>query len=393
MKKSQSFGKYILYFDPPTLMEGRRKIPLSKKHLQTLALIVRGRGRTIARAQFRQDIWQNSYIEDGNLTQAIFILRKALGKLPDGTNLIETIPGVGYRLASAAFRPAYAPQGESGPAGGESSVPPQMGDAEQLRLLVDSIEGYAIYMLDCAGRVLTWNSGAEKNKGYGKSEVLGKHFSMFFVPEDMSSRVPDRQLARAMRAGRVEGEGWRLRKCGERFWASFTITTIRNRSGKIVGFGKVVRDLSERKKQEDLRLRMEATLRRERDRLESAAESSMDALCICDAVRSTTGEIEDFVLTYLNSNVEKMVSIPRDVLLGGRMCEMLPANREQGLFSECAKVLETGNPYIAEFSIEAVNLMIRRIRIRAVALQDGIAISVSDISGSTQKMEPQNCGE
>ena len=82
-----------------------------------------------------------------------------------------------------------------------------MGEGEQLRLLVESIEDYAIYMLDCANRVLTWNPGAERSKGYTKEEVLGKHFSMFFVPEDVTSRVPDRELTKAMRTREIRRRG------------------------------------------------------------------------------------------------------------------------------------------------------------------------------------------
>jgi PAS domain S-box-containing protein len=174
-------------------------------------------------------------------------------------------------------------------------------------------------MLDCAGRVLTWNRGAEHNKGYSSAEVLGQHYSLFFVPEDIEAGIPDRELASAAVKGRCSGEGWRLRKNGERFWASFLITTVRSQSGKLLGYAKVIRDLTERKRQEDALRRMEAVLRRERDRLRAAAESSMDALLICEAVRGTDGDIEDFVFTYLNSNVEKMVSIPREVLIHGKM--------------------------------------------------------------------------
>ena len=105
----------------------------------------------------------------------------------------------------------------------------------------------------------------------------------------------------------------------------------------------------------------------------------MDALYICDALRSDTGAIEDFVFTYLNSNVERMVSIPRNVLLGGRMYELLPVNREGGFFSEYVKVLETGVPYEAQFSIEDPNIISRNVRLRAVPLKNGIAISVSDL--------------
>ena len=149
---------------------------------------------------------------------------------------------------------------------------------ERFRLLVESIEDYAIYMLDCDGRVATWNAGAEKIKGYRKEEVLGQHLSIFFVPEDAESKIPDRELASAARKGKLAGEGWRMRKNGDRFCASFVITAMRDAEGKLVGFAKVVRDLSERKRQEDTLLRLEEALRRERDALHAAAESKHRAL-------------------------------------------------------------------------------------------------------------------
>src|ERR1700683_4280666 len=93
-------------------------------------------------------------------------------------------------------------------------------------LIFDSIQDYAIYMLDLKGRVTTWNSGAERNKGYASSEILGRHFSCFFLPEDIAAGVPDQLLAEAAANGHFDGEGWRVRKDGSRFWASVVISTM-----------------------------------------------------------------------------------------------------------------------------------------------------------------------
>jgi PAS domain-containing protein len=130
---------------------------------------------------------------------------------------------------------------------------------------------------------------------------------------------------------------------------------------------------------------MEALLRRERDRLSAAAESSMDAFYICEAVRTPEGEMEDFIFTYLNTNVEKMVSIPRDVLLRGKMCELLPINRTLGLSEEYKRVVLTGKPYVAEFPIQAENVTSEWIRAQAVRLEDGVAKATCGLQAAVRE--------
>ena len=122
------------------------------------------------------------------------------------------------------------------------------------RLLVDAVQDYAIFMLDIQGYVASWNLGAERIKGYKASEIMGKHFSVFYPPEDKSAQKPARELEIAIREGRVEDEGWRVRKDGSRFWANVVITALRDSTGSLVGFGKVTRDMTERMQaQESLR--------------------------------------------------------------------------------------------------------------------------------------------
>ena len=122
---------------------------------------------------------------------------------------------------------------------------------ERFRLLVESVKDYAIFMLDPAGRVASWNAGAEAIKGYAAEEILGQHFSVFYTPEDVASGKPQAQLDAAVREGRVEDEGWRLRKDGQRFWADSVITALRDPAGTLVGFGKVTRDLTIRRRTEE----------------------------------------------------------------------------------------------------------------------------------------------
>jgi diguanylate cyclase (GGDEF)-like protein/PAS domain S-box-containing protein len=251
---------------------------------------------------------------------------------------------------------------------------------DRFQLLIDSIEIDGIYMLDCSGHVMTWNRGAEINKGYKEAEILGKHYKIFFIPEDINADVPAKNLAIAARSGRLTGEGWRLRKNGERFWASFVLTVLQDAEGHVIGFAKVIRDLTEQKKQTDALHAAQAALIEERDRLRAVAESSLDALFVCEALRNRRGQIEDFVFTYLNSNVSKLISIPRNIMLGGRMCELLPLNRTIGLFEKYKEVVLSGDPLIVEFPIEDDDVNCSWLRIQAVKLHDGVAITASDIT-------------
>ena len=115
------------------------------------------------------------------------------------------------------------------------------------RRLVESVVDYAIFMLDARGRVVTWNEGAERIKGYRSEDIIGKHFSVFYTPEDLERGKPAWELEVATREGRVEDEAWRVRKDGSLFWANVVITALHDDSGALTGFAKVTRDLSERR--------------------------------------------------------------------------------------------------------------------------------------------------
>jgi PAS domain S-box-containing protein len=130
-------------------------------------------------------------------------------------------------------------------AGGESK--------EQLMRLIENVKDYAIFMLDPRGHVTTWNQGAERLKGYTAEEIIGKHFSRFYPADAIAQGKPDFELRQAMAAGYVEDEGWRIRKDGTRFWANVVITALFDKERKLLGFGKITRDLTERKKMEALR--------------------------------------------------------------------------------------------------------------------------------------------
>ena len=120
------------------------------------------------------------------------------------------------------------------------------------RLLIDAVHDYAIFMLDRAGNVASWNPGAQRAKGYLPHEILGRHFSVFYTGEEALAGKPERLLATARDRGRAQDEGWRVRKDGSRFWANVVITAVRDEDGQLVGFAKITRDLTESRRLNEL---------------------------------------------------------------------------------------------------------------------------------------------
>ena len=140
---------------------------------------------------------------------------------------------------------------------------------ERYRMLVDSVKDYAIFLLDASGRVRTWNVGAERIKGYSVAEIVGEHISRFYTPAERERGRPQQLLARAAKEGRVEDEGWRVRKDGTRFWADVVITAIYADDGSLRGFSKVTRDLTEQREsaaeRSQLKVRAQETSELNRD--------------------------------------------------------------------------------------------------------------------------------
>jgi PAS domain S-box-containing protein len=142
---------------------------------------------------------------------------------------------------------------------------------DQLRLLVEAQTDYAIFLLDPEGRISSWNPGAQRIKGYTADEIIGRHFSCFYTDADIARAYPEAELEAARRDGRYLDEGWRLRKDGSRFWAQVVITALRCERGELVGFGKVTRDLTERREAEQQLARSERQARREAESMRRRA--------------------------------------------------------------------------------------------------------------------------
>src|SRR5262245_2622471 len=124
-------------------------------------------------------------------------------------------------------------------------------DEQGIRALLDNIRDYAIFMLDPEGRIVSWNEGARRIKGYTEAEILGRHISRFYTPEDIAAGKSERLLREAAREGRIVDQGWRVRKDGTQFWAEAILSSIRDASGNLQGYIKITRDLTERRRAEE----------------------------------------------------------------------------------------------------------------------------------------------
>jgi formate hydrogenlyase transcriptional activator len=192
---------------------------------------------------------------------------------------------------------------------------------QRFRLLVEGVRDYAIFMLDPEGRVSTWNAGAERIKGYSLGEIIGRHFSRFYTQEDVESGKPDMELETAAAQGRFEDEGWRVRKDGSRFWANVMITAVRDGAGKLLGFSKITRDFTERKKAEE-------SVRASEERFRSLFEFSPDAIIVTDQhgkIAETNGQVEKF-FGYARG---ELVGQPVEMLVPERFRQGHPGHRKE----------------------------------------------------------------
>ena len=228
-------------------------------------------------------------------------------------------------------------------------------DPGRFELLVQSITDYAIYMLTPEGRVSSWNPGAQRFKGYLPEEIIGKHFSTFYTPEDLDLEIPRIALETAEREGRFEAEGWRVRKDGTRFWANVVIDPIRSADGKLVGFAKITRDLTERKFAEE-------ELRRSEERFRLLIQSVTDyAIYMLD---------REGHVTSWNPGAQRFKGYEAQEIIGGHFSQFyteedraagIPAAalrtaREQGKFeAEGWRVRKDGTRFWASVVIDPVH--------------------------------------
>ncbi len=207
---------------------------------------------------------------------------------------------------------------------------------ERFRVLVTGVKDYAIFMLDPKGRVTSWNDGAQRIKGYTADEIVGRHFTRFFTPEDIRDDKPERELRTAEIEGRAEDEGWRVRRDGSRFWANVVVTPLRDDVGKLRGFSKVTRDITERKK-------VEEALRAAEEKFRVVSETAADAIVSADS----RGNI-----TYFNKAAEIMFGHAAAEALGQPLTLLMPQRFQEAYRRGLERYLTTGETHVVGRQVE-----------------------------------------
>lgn len=222
------------------------------------------------------------------------------------------------------------------------------------RLLVDAITDYAIYMLDRDGNVSSWNSGAQRFKGYEAREIVGQHFSKFYTEEDRAVGLPARALRTAESEGKFENEGWRVRKDGTRFWAHVVIDPVRAPSGALIGYAKITRDLTERKKAEETLQRSEEQFRR---LIQSVTDYAIYMLDVAGHVTSWNVGAQRIKGYRPDEIIGKHFSrfyTPQDRERGEPQRALETATREGRFEKEGERVRKDGSIFIAHVVIDPV---------------------------------------
>jgi PAS domain S-box-containing protein len=211
---------------------------------------------------------------------------------------------------------------------------------ERLRLLVGRIRDYEIFMLDAEGRIVFWNVGAERSKGYTPEEIVGSHHSIFFTREDIEAGVPDKELKTAAAEGSFEDEGWRVRKDGSRFWANVVTTAVRDNAGVLRGFSKVIRDITDRKKAED-------ALRESEERYRIIAETASDVIITID---------EQSIIQFVNPSSEAVFGYGPGELIGQNITMLMPERLRNSHLAALKDYVLTGKRTMKWKSIELPGL-------------------------------------
>ncbi|HTL25105.1 MAG TPA: PAS domain S-box protein [Burkholderiales bacterium] len=284
--------------------------------------------------------------------------------------LAITITGIGGVLLMRAIRAMQA------------SAEAQRRSEEQFHLLVAGVGDYAIYLLDPQGRVSTWNLGAERIKGYAADEILGQNFARFFTPEDQAAGMPARALEIAAREGRYEAESIRVRKDGTRFWANVVLNSLRDASGKLRGFAKVTRDVTERRRREEALEQAQAEL------LQSQKMEGIGQL--------TGGIAHDFnnLLTVINGSIDL---IERRLRAGDRdVTRFIEAARRgvdraaaltQGLLAFARRQPLEPKPLDANKLVSGMAELLRRTLGEGISIQSVLAGGLWPVSVDRNQLE------
>jgi two-component system sensor kinase FixL len=235
---------------------------------------------------------------------------------------------------------------------------------DSFRLLVEVVSDYAIVMLDPDGCVVSWNNGAENISGYTYDEIIGRHVAHFFTPEDVAAGKPLRELELAAAHGRCTDEGWRVRKDGSRYWGSIVVTAIYDDAGvELLGYSKVVRDLSERRQAEQ-------ALRDSEQRLRGIVESAVDAIItidetgLIDSVNPATAKLFGYTVNeMIGSNVNMLMPEPDRAAHDRYLADYLRTGRAKiiGIGREVRGQRKDGTTFPMQLAVSEFRLHGRRM--------------------------------
>lgn len=255
-------------------------------------------------------------------------------------------------------------------ANNSSSIIPQ--GEQQYKKMIEEVQDYAILLLDLNGNVQNWNKGAEKIKGYKEAEIIGRNFSLFYLPEDQASNLPNTLIDNATVNGRATHEGWRVRKDGTTFWGSIVITALHSDDGSVIGFTKVTRDLTERKIAEEEKARDTRSIELQNQQLEEFAYITSHDLqepirkiqTFINLARKNLDDKEalENYLNKVNISADRMVGLIKDVLNFSRLShdksQFVPVDLShivEEVIDELDLLIQEKNAIITVFPLPSIN--------------------------------------
>jgi PAS domain S-box-containing protein len=227
-------------------------------------------------------------------------------------------------------------------------------DARRLELLIDAVVDYAIYMISLDGRVMSWNAGAERLKGYSEAEIIGQPFARFFTPEDQKRGLPQHALATAAKYGRFESEGWRIRKDGSQFWALAVLDAIRDETGQLIGFAKVTRDMTERRQAQQELIASEQRFRRLVESVVDYAIFQLDPNGIISTWNTGAARIKGYAADEIIGRHFRSFYTPEDVQAGVPEKALATARRDGKYEAEGWRLRKNGTRFWASVVIDAI---------------------------------------
>jgi PAS domain S-box-containing protein len=243
-------------------------------------------------------------------------------------------------------------------------------DPALYQLAIEQTKDYALFLLDPEGRILTWNAGAERLKGYTPDEIIGRHFSIFYTQDSIATGWPQHELKAATIEGRFEDEGWRLRKDGSRFWASVIITALRDTDGHLLGFSKITRDVTSRKMHEEALAQSEERFRLLIEGVVDYAIYMLDPEGIITSWNSGASRIKGYSADEIIGKHFSRFFTPEDVRAGAPWAELAEAKRSGHSETEGWRVKKNGERFWARAVVSALHDAQGRLRGYAKVTQD-----------------------